>query len=161
MKLSDKKTWIIALLVILLPSTVIALYLLNKKKKDNKEQNDETEDKSQENNTENIYKDIDTTNLTFPLVKDDSVRTELVKQLQRYLNKEIEGLKLPNVPRYHGQQIRQLTVDGIYGDRTAAVVKYVFPNSNGLSVTQDMYDDLVSKRESFDSLVKTFNNLKF
>lgn len=159
MKLQNKKIWLIALLVILLPSSGIALYLFTKKKKDSEEEklNADTNNNVQEATQESNTPQTDTTNLTFPLVKNKSAKTELVKQLQRYLNEEIEGLKLPNVPRYNNRQIKQLTVDGIYGDRTAAVVKYVFPGKDGNTVTEDMYQQLIEKRQAIKNIWKAVN----
>lgn len=80
-------------------------------------------------------------NQSFPLRKNSSVKSNLVKGLQELLNERIKGLVPPAVPYYAGQQIKSLTTDGYYGDKTAAVVKYVFCN-DGNSVTQEQYDSL-------------------
>lgn len=78
----------------------------------------------------------------FPLKKNASVKRDIVKQLQKLLNEKISALVLPCVPyAADGTPITALKVDGYYGDKTAAVVKYYF-NNDGNEVTEAMFNDL-------------------
>lgn len=78
----------------------------------------------------------------FPLKKNASVKRDIVKQLQKLLNEKISALVRPCVPyAADGTPITALKVDGYYGDKTAAVVKYYF-NNDGNEVTEAMFNDL-------------------
>lgn len=78
----------------------------------------------------------------FPLKKNASVKRDIVKQLQELLNEKISALVPPCVPyAADGTPITALKVDGYYGDKTAAVVKYYF-NNDGNEVTEAMFNEL-------------------
>ncbi len=78
----------------------------------------------------------------FPLKKNASVKRDIVKQLQELLNEKISALIPPCVPyAADGTPITALKVDGYYGDKTAAVVKYYF-NNDGNEVTEAMFNEL-------------------
>ncbi len=78
----------------------------------------------------------------FPLKKNASVKRDIVKQLQELLNEKISTLMPPCVPyAADGTPITALKVDGYYGDKTAAVVKYYF-NNDGNEVTEAMFNEL-------------------
>lgn len=65
-----------------------------------------------------------------------------MKQLQELLNEKISALVPPCVPyAADGTPITALKVDGYYGDKTAAVVKYYF-NNDGNEVTEAMFNEL-------------------
>ncbi len=83
-----------------------------------------------------------TTTSEFPLKKNASVKRDIVKQLQELLNEKISALVPPLVPyAADGTPITTLKVDGYYGDKTAAVVKYYF-NNDGNEVTEAMFNEL-------------------
>lgn len=84
----------------------------------------------------------------FPLKLNASVKSDLVKDCQELLNEQIEGCIPPVCPYYSGNQIKSLVCDGYYGNKTAAVVKFVFPETDGKTITEDMYNSLVGKRKS-------------
>ena len=52
------------------------------------------------------------------------------------------------MPTYNGKYITKLDEDGYYGPRTAAVVKYITPGSDGKTITRAMYDGWTGTRPS-------------
>ncbi len=53
-------------------------------------------------------------------------RGEDVKRLQKFLNEQLALLIWKGLPTVNGKQITKLSVDGIFGDETQAVVKWYF-----------------------------------
>lgn len=53
-------------------------------------------------------------------------RGDEVKRLQTYLNSQLQMLIWKGLPTYNDKEIKQLDVDGIFGARTQAVVKWLF-----------------------------------
>lgn len=85
-------------------------------------------------------------NNQFPLVKNASVKSDLVKECQTVINEQIKDCIPPIAPVYNGKNFNKLTVDGYYGPRTAAAVKFLFPETDGNKITEAMYDKLTGKR---------------
>lgn len=77
---------------------------------------------------------------TLPIVSEDALPISLsttkilqygshgedVKRLQKFLNEQLALLIWKGLPTVNGKQITKLSVDGIFGDETQAVVKWYF-----------------------------------
>ena len=87
-------------------------------------------------------------NAQFPVIFNESTKSALVKECQEVINEQIKDCIAPMCPTYDGKQIKSLTVDGYYGKKTAAAVKYLFPATDGKTITESMYNQLIGKRES-------------
>ena len=150
---SKTKTILLVIIIFLLPILCgTGLFIWYKKKKSTDESNvvsDESEDTSISSSTSSATTNKTTnsnkeTNNSFPLKRNASVKSEKVKELQKLLNERIVGLTVPSVPYYNGKPITSLKEDGYYGDKTAAVVKYVFNSTNGDIVSEEMFNELES-----------------
>lgn len=146
------KTALITLLILLIPVGLgVGGYIYIKKKKDSSEDGGSKANESADNTTasgttssDNIKGKTTTAhpNSTFPLRKNAAVKSDKVKELQELLNERIVGLQAPNVPYYDNKAILELKEDGYYGDKTAAVVRFVFNDPTGSIVTEDMFNEL-------------------
>ena len=63
-------------------------------------------------------------------------RGEDVKRLQQFLNQQLVQLIWKGLPALNGKQITKLSVDGIFGAETQAVVKWHFGKT---TVTTDQF----------------------
>lgn len=130
----------ITLWVLLVVVAAVVVLLVVKKRKSNAE-NENAEDANSNSSNASSNKAVAKSS-DFPLKKNASVKSETVKQLQELLNEKIGGLVAPVVPYdADGNPITQLKVDGYYGDKTAAVVKYIF-NNDGNEVTEEQFNEL-------------------
>ncbi len=148
------KTILIVLLLILVPVAGGIGYWLYTKKKNQESDQEHPADESAgtvtpgASSTSNVTKKEDkTTNSQFPLTFNEHVKSALVKDCQEIINDQIADCIPPSCPYYNGQQIKSLVVDGYYGKKTAAAVKYLFPATDGKSITESMYNQLIGKRE--------------
>lgn len=136
------KTILIVLLVLIVPAALVyggyKLYI-SKKNSEDKKSEDRPYD-ADENNPTNTTSGK--ANESFPLKYNASVSTSLVKSLQERLNTRLTGLLEPVVPYVNGSPVKELKVDGYYGEKTAAVVKYLFPSTDGKTVTENMYNNI-------------------
>lgn len=141
---NNSKTILIVILILLIPVGLgIGGYFLYKKvSKTNPNPDDNT---ANENGDKSSIPSgsgySENPNSHFPLVKNSHVKSDLVKELQELLNERIGGLQAPMVPYYKGAVIQSLSTDGYYGDKTAAVVKFIFGN-DGKSVTEQEFNSL-------------------
>ena len=146
------KTILIVLLVILVPVAGGIGYWLYTKKKNQESDQEHPADESAgtvtpgTSNTTTTTKEDKTTNSQFPLTFNEHVKSALVKECQEIINDQIADCIPPSCPYYNGQQIKSLVVDGYYGKKTAAAVKYLFPATDGKSITESMYNQLIGKR---------------
>lgn len=147
------KTILIVLLLILVPVAGGIGYWLYTKKKNQESDQEHPADESAgtvtpgASSTTTTTKEDKTTNSQFPLTFNEHVKSALVKECQEIINDQIADCIPPSCPYYNGQQIKSLVVDGYYGKKTAAAVKYLFPASDGKSITESMYNQLIGKRE--------------
>ena len=136
------KTTLIILLCILVPVGVGAILFAKKKSK-------KSEDAAPDNADDSAVPGTATTSMSeevvFPLVYSTSKKNNKVMECQQLLNAEIKNCVLPAAPQYNGQQITALKVDGYYGPKTAAVVKYLWPDTDGKTITQAMYNELTKQ----------------
>lgn len=144
---TNSKTALITILILLIPVGLgIGGCLYIRKKKSSSESGGSKADESADNTTTSGTITGKTTtyhpNSKFPLKKNAAVKSDLVKQLQELLNERIEGLQEPSVPYYNNKAIHKLDEDGFYGDKTAAVVRYVFNDQTGSIVTEEMFKQL-------------------
>ena len=143
------KTFLIVLAVILIPGgTIVGGYFAYKHFKKEKSNEDNTGDENADNTpvtgSSSTQNDNTYPNTEFPLKKNPNKKSDLVKKLQEKLNDRITGLVPPAVPYYNNTPITELKEDGYYGDKTAAVVKYIFPKTTGDEVTEEMYNQLTT-----------------
>lgn len=135
------KTILIVLLVLIIPAALVyggyKLYMSKKNSEDKKPDGESDADR-------NCWTPITSVNANecFPLKYNTSVSTSLVKSLQERLNTRLTGLLEPVVPYVNGSPVKELKVDGYYGEKTAAVVKYLFPSTDGKTVTENMYNNI-------------------
>ena len=147
------KTILIVLLLILVPVAGGIGYWLYTKKKNQESDQEHPADESAgtvtpgASSTTTTTKEDKTTNSQFPLTFNEHVKSELVKECQDIINDQIANCIPPSCPYYNGQQIKSLVVDGYYGKKTAAAIKYLFPATDGKSITESMYNQLIGKRE--------------
>ena len=148
------KTLLIVIAIILVPvAGGIGYWYLTRKKSEDGSQNSagESADKNTTPTTAgtSAAKPADTTatNNSFPLTLNPSVKSDLVKQCQELLNDKISGAIPPMAPIADGKYITSLVEDGYYGNKTAAAVKYEFPDTDGKTITQTMFNKLTGKRE--------------
>ena len=117
-------------------------YIKDKKK-------NETENSPTDENNGAPATNTKTTNTAYPLRKAPSVKSELVKELQQLLNERLADLKPPTVPYYNNSPLIRLAEDGYYGDRTAAVIAWFFPDSDGSTLTGQMFEELNKRQDNF------------
>lgn len=148
------KTLLIVLLIFLVPVTVgVVIYTRSKKKT---KPDDTDPDATNQNAASasatasgkedkiNPITDYNTFgfNSTYPLKENALVKSELVKTCQELMNRKIKECVAPICPLYKGRQITQLDTDGYYGPRTAAVVAFLYPDTDGKKITYDMFLEL-------------------
>ena len=137
------RTLFIVLLIVIVPAGAITGgYFIYKKRKSNNANNSPDESVEQAGATTNTKSASTPDNNDFPLKRNPLKKSDLVKRLQEMLNNRIADLKPPAVPYYGSKPITELVEDGYYGDRTAAVVKFLFPKTDGKEVTKEMFDSL-------------------
>ena len=148
------KTLLIILLILLVPVTIgVVIYTRSKKQT----KSDDADPDAADQNTASAsatasgkedkmtpVTDYSTLGLnsTYPLKENALVKSELVKTCQELLNKKIKDCVAPICPLYKGRQITQLDTDGYYGPRTAAVVAFLYPDTDGKKITYDMFLEL-------------------
>lgn len=109
MKKVNKNIVLIVLIALLLIAAIIVTYFIMRKKQ------------SQSSNVQTTTSDSTTpTTLRYGSRGDD------VKRLQEYLNSQLSLMIWRGYPTYNGQEIKKLTVDGIFGSRTQAAVEWYF-----------------------------------
>lgn len=115
MKKANKQILIIIAITILVIAGIVIAYFITRKKATGKQP---------------ILSDVDENPL--PVVSSTTKilqygsRGEDVKRLQRFLNEQLSLLIWKGYPTLNGKQIKQLSVDGIFGAETQAVVKWYF-----------------------------------
>lgn len=136
-----KKISLIIIITVLLIVLMVAtfFYLIKKRQEEEQTQLSDVEQVleqiTQKGSTTKTY-----TNTSFPLGYNPKVRTDLVKQLQANLNRQISGnVNLTTCTAPDGTIIKQLKEDGYFGDLTLAVVHYVFGKEND-EVTEQMFN---------------------
>lgn len=160
MKANVKATLIIILLI-LIPTTIYVVYrLVQIKKLKDKTAADKEKNKQTTKYTNPDIEKLVTTNWTqilsatdeygidttkFPLKQDDKTYSEDVKIVQRLINKRLDGE--PMIPPYaaydkNGKVIKELVEDGYYGYNTAAIVRFMWPDTSGNQITLDMFYEL-------------------
>lgn len=153
MKTATKNT-LKALAVILLPLPVLlVVFLYLKKKKEAEEEETPNDDKSKStpsSTTKTTTTKTTTTSTTsnvnknFPLSKNTSVKTDLVKEVQEVINYNIAGLLGPNAPYYNGKYFNHITADGYYGNQTAAAIAFL-TGTKGDTLTKEQFQKMEAK----------------
>lgn len=134
---------LIVTLILLVAGGVSVWCLIRKKRQSNSSDSGTTSlltDDGNSNANQGIYTTT-SSNDSFPLSYDAGHKSALVMDLQEKLNVRICGLLAPVCPYDEaGNQIKELKVDGYFGKKTLAVVKFVF--NGATSVTETMYKQL-------------------
>lgn len=113
---------ILAVTVAIIAAIVIAYFTIRKKS------NTKIIPVADENSSENTVSTVKT--LQYGSREDD------VKRLQQFLNQQLVLLIWKGLPTLNGKQITKLSVDGIFGAETQAVVKWYFGKT---TVTTDQF----------------------
>lgn len=113
---------ILAVTVAIIAAIVIAYFIIRKKS------NTKIIPVADEDSSENTVSTVKT--LQYGSRGDD------VKQLQQFLNQQLVLLIWKGLPTLNGKQITKLSVDGIFGAETQAVVKWYFGKT---TVTTDQF----------------------
>lgn len=146
--MNDKlKTALIVLIIILIPVAGYIGYRYYTKKKSKDEPLDPTDSNVADEDSPGPGTSVSglvSGNTNFPLKMNSSVKSNLVKLAQQGLNAKIKGIQPPSCPYYNSKAITSLEADGYYGPRTAAVVKYLYPDTDGKTITEEMYNELVT-----------------
>mgnify|MGYP002854268280 FL=1 len=116
MKKVNKQITVIVLIALLLVAVIVTVYFIAHKKQS---QND--------NSTTDNSGDTASTVLQY------GSRGNEVKRLQEFLNTQLSLMVWRGYPTYNGQEIKQLTVDGIFGARTQAAVEWYFNSKTVLT----------------------------
>ncbi len=149
------KTFLIVLAIILVPATAGLGYWYLTRKKSEQDPESKAGDSaipgtaptSTGTNTPGSTTQSTTgVNTAFPLKLNASVKTNLVKEIQNVINDNIKNAIPPMAPVYDGEYFTSLVVDGYYGKKTAAAVKFLFPETDGKTFTESQYDKLTGKR---------------
>ena len=156
MKANVKATLIIILLI-LIPTTIYVVYrLVQIKKLKDKTAADKEKNKYTNPDIEKVvttdwtqimtsWDDYGINPSNFPLKQDDKTYSQDVKVIQELLNKKLDGE--PLIPPYapydkKGKVIKELVEDGYYGYNTAAVIRFMWPDTSGNQITLDMFYEL-------------------
>ena len=149
---SKLKTALIVLAIMLIPvAGYFTLRALTRKKQEDGSllSADDSADNGASSASQGGQNGLVSNNANFPLKMNASVKSDLVKQAQQGLNAKIKGIQPPTCPYYNGKAITELEIDGYYGPKTAAVVKFLYPDTDGNSITEEMYNELVTANSMY------------
>lgn len=143
MKTTTKNTLTtIAVLILPLSVLLVAFFLIRKKKAaGNTESANEEDDKKAVSVTK---PSSSATNTAFPLRKNASAKSDLVKQVQATVNVGINGLIGPYAPYYNGSYFNTIKEDGYYGNKTAAAIAFL-TGTDGNTLTEEQWHALCIK----------------
>lgn len=139
---SSKTTLIIVLLVLFAATAGIIIYIRKKGKKNG---TNTTSLQEEESTDENPFAPVATPmEDSFPLTFNESLKSDTVKECQKLLNFKLQDTVPPYCPYAGNEPVLSLKEDGYFGKQTAAVVKWLYPLTDGKIITLDMYNELKS-----------------